>query len=617
MCGIACYLGNNKDEGLRFGTNAGKLLRHRGPDDSGIYNDETVTLSHTRLSILELSDLGHQPMYSSCGRYIIIFNGEIYNHLELRKKHLPNHHFRGHSDTETLIELFRVQQEKMLPEMVGMWALVIWDKEAKKIFISRDRYGQKPLYVRQTTDSWRLASEIIPLLAENEQPAFDPTALVEYLALGNYGHLGVHTFFKDVRQFPEGCYAWLGNGQKSIDPKHYWQLPDIDDKDKVPFDASIKKGLHDCIVDAVLSQTLSDVPIGITLSGGIDSSIIAGILATYYDKEINVFTAQSSESKYDETRYVNAVIDKYGTHNFKIHSKNLNELSIKNNLEKYIKIQEEPFGDPSIIAHGFLMNMAADAGVKVVLNGQGADELFFGYNNMTQAILSHQFKSLRLGKFANNISAMRLGNGFLLRVLLESFFPRLEYTLRTKSRIKRRDIILPEVSANVDNSLVSLYKYNNIYNVWRESVYGVHIPHLVHYDDRNAMAYSIEGRMPFLDHRVAEYVAKIRPCDFLKNGKRKYILRESCKQYLPDVVYDRIDKIGFYTPLVNSLNGDKGWISPQLVKNDLLTAAHTDELQHKLKSNTLGVNDALHIWRCLSVNIWMNEYNVKQINHAH
>ncbi len=365
------------------------------------------------------------------------------------------------------------------------------------------------------------------------------------------------------------------------------------------------------MVEAVLSQTLSDVPIGVTLSGGIDSSIIAGILATYYDKEINLFTAQSSESKYDETRYVDAVIAKYGRHKFRIHTSNLNELSIRNNIEKYIRIQEEPFGDPSIIAHGFLMQMSADAGVKVILNGQGADELFFGYNNMTQAVLSNQLKSLRLGKFAGNLGALKLGNGFFMRVLLESFFPNLEYSLRTKSRIKRRSILRHELSASADNDLVSLYKYNRTYNVWRESVYGVHIPHLVHYDDRNAMAYSIEGRMPFLDHRIAEYVATIRPCDFLENGRRKYILRESCRQYLPEIIYNRTDKIGFYTPLIHSLENDRQWIAGELAGNMVLTESHTRELQQKLKTGNLGINDALHIWRCVSVKIWMQEFGVK------
>ena len=610
MCGIACYLGDNKEKGLKFGTRAGRLLFHRGPDDIGIYNDDQITLTHRRLSILELSELGHQPMESSCGRYIIIFNGEIYNHLDLRKKYLSSHRFRGHSDTETIIELFRLKREEMLQEMVGMWALIIWDKEAKKIFISRDRYGQKPLYVRHIDNAWTLSSEIKALLEENKAIGYEPTALIEYLSLGNYGHLGIHSFFKGIHQFPQGSYAWLSNGQSAIVDKKYWTLPNIREEDKVPFDAKTERELHDCIVEAVLSQTLSDVPIGITLSGGIDSSIIAGILARYYDKGINIFTAQSLESKYDETKYVDDVIKMNANSNFIVHRNNLNSLSIKDHLEEYIKIQEEPFGDPSIIAHGFLMNMAASAGIKVVLNGQGADELFFGYNNMAQAILSKQMRSLQFNKFYQNLNSMKLGKKYLMRSLLESFLPDLEYNLRKKSRINRRSIIEGGLLGKVDNSLISLHKYNDIYNVWKESVYGVHIPHLVHYDDRNGMAKSLEGRMPFLDHRIAECVAKIKTNEFLKNGLRKYVLRESCKQYLPASVYNRKDKIGFYTPLINSLNNDKKWVSEKIKNNHLFKPAHTNHLLQKLDTGTLAMYDALQVWRCLSIMIWKKEYNV-------
>jgi len=611
MCGIACYLGSNKDEGLRFGQRAKALLHHRGPDSDGLYNHEQVTLAHTRLSILELTELGGQPMHSSCSRYTIIFNGEIYNHFDLRKKYLMEHHFRGHSDTETIVELFRLRQERMLEEMVGMWAIVIWDHETKKIFISRDRFGQKPIYIRRVRNAWKLASEIRPLLDEGTVNDYDPTAMAEFLALGNYGHLGVHTFLKDVQQFPEGSYTWLDSTQNSLQTKRYWEFPSVTERDKIPFDKKVQKQLHDHIVEAVLSQTLSDVPIGLTLSGGVDSSIIAGILAAYYDKDINIFTAQSPNSKFDETRYVNSVINKFGANNFIVHNKNVNELSIKDDLSKYIRIQEEPFGDPSIIAHGFLMGMSAKSGVKVILNGQGADELFFGYNNMAQAILSHQFRSLQIHKFYDNLSKLNLGRGAFLRIILETFYPGMAHNLRNRSRIKRREIVKPELLQNVDNSIISVHKYNSIYNVWLESIYGVHIPHLVHYDDRNGMAHSIEGRMPFLDHRIAEYVAQIKPDDFLKMGRRKYLLREACKQYLPDIVYKRTDKIGFYTPLINILAKDAEWVGQQMMENNLLTGARVTQLFNKLRQNTLDVNEALQIWRCISANIWMKEYHVK------
>jgi len=611
MCGIAGYIGRNKEEGLSFGRKADVLLQHRGPDDSGIYNEDRVTLLHRRLSIVDLSACGHQPMVSSCGRYTMVFNGEIYNHQELRNKYLPGHNFRGHSDTETIIELFRLQQEAMLKEMVGMWAIIIWDKERNKAFVSRDRYGQKPLYVRRISDSWQLSSEQKPLLKAGEEPGYDATAMAEYLALGNYGHLGIHTFFRDIRQFPQGCYCWLSDEAQIITPVKYWELPDISAKDKVPFDKEVQKELHDRIVEGVLSQTMADVPIGITLSGGIDSSIIAGILATYYDKEIHVFTAQTPNSKYDETKYVDAVINNFGKSKFIVHNKNLEELSIKKDLAKYIKIQEEPFGDPSIMAHGFLMKMAAEAGIKVILNGQGADELFFGYNNMAQAILLQQLTSMHFSKFSANLKAMKLGKTYMLRTLLKSVAPGIETSLRSRSRIKRRDVLAPALLKDVDNSLIGQYKYDSIYDVWRESIYGVHIPHLVHYDDRNGMANSIEGRMPFLDHRIAEYVATIRPDDFLKHGLRKYILRESCRQYLPDLIYNRTDKIGFYTPLIDALAHDREWVTTQLHNRPLLKDETAGALLGKLPGKILTIPEALLIWRSLSASLWMDEFGVK------
>lgn len=610
MCGIAGYIGNSKEEGMQFATRAGTILQHRGPDDSGIYSDETVTLLHRRLSILDLSPSGHQPMTSSCGRYTMVFNGEIYNHLDLRNKYLARHTFRGHSDTETILELFRMIQEKMLAEMVGMWAIIIHDKETNRVFISRDRYGQKPVYTRRIGNTWRISSEVKPLLESHEHPAYDATAMAEYLALGNYGHLGVNTFYRDIKHFPQGCYAWLHVSDAVIDAKKYWQLPSISERDKVPFDEKAKKELHDTVVEGVLSQTLADVPIGITLSGGIDSSIVAGILATHYDKEIHIFTAQAQGSRYDESKYVDAVIKQFGKSNLILHRRNLDTLSVKDGLEKYINIQEEPFGDPSIMAHGFLMQMAKEAGIKVVLNGQGADELFFGYNNMAQAILLKQLRSLQFGKFSKNLKAMNLGKVYMLRTLLKSLAPGMEVKLRAKSRISRREIINPALLRNVDDSLVPLHSYNDVYDVWQESVYGVHIPHLVHYDDRNGMANSIEGRMPFLDHRIAEYVATIRPEDFLVNGQRKYILREACRQYLPDVIYNRTDKIGFYTPLVDALVRDKQWVAAQVNNADVLVSAHKASLTNKLNRGALTTPEALQIWRAISVTTWASVFNI-------
>ncbi len=609
MCGIACYLGMSVEEGLHFVENAKGKLFHRGPDDYGIFTDSSVAFLHRRLSILELSEFGHQPMSSSNGRYVIIFNGEIYNHLDLRAKYLPNHKFRGHSDTETIIELFSILQEKMLDEMVGMWAITIWDKEARKLFVSRDRYGQKPVYIRRKNDGWYIASEMKVLLNPTDKNTCDVLQLVEYIALGNYGHLGEHTFFEDIKHFPQGSYAWVSASDSELQPKRYWYLPNIKESDKIPFDNNAKAKLHDIMVEAVLSQTLSDVPIGLTLSGGIDSSIVAGILGAYYKEEVHIFTAQAKNSKYDETKYVDAVLA-HSSKKFIVHRQDSSEIVLSKSLEKYINIQEEPFGDPSIIAHGTLMDMTAKAGIKVILNGQGADELFFGYTNMAQSILIQQFKKMKFIDMYKNLSAMGMGNKYIMRVVFSSLFPKKESDMRNKSRLSRRGHIVESLMDQVRDVNIDLPSYDSFYDVWVESVYGIHIPHLVQYDDRNGMANSIEGRMPFLDHRIADFVATIKSHEFLKEGKRKYILREACKQYIPDLVYNRKDKIGFHTPLPSLVMRDKEWILNNINNTSIVNKDFVEKLHGLLNSGNLHVNDALHIWRVLSVMLWAKCYSV-------
>jgi asparagine synthase (glutamine-hydrolysing) len=263
------------------------------------------------------------------------------------------------------------------------------------------------------------------------------------------------------------------------------------------------------------------------------------------------------------------------------------------------------------MAHGFLMGMAAEAGIKVILNGQGADELFFGYNNMAQAILLQQLRAFKIGKFRENLDKMNMGRTYMLRTLLKAFAPGIETRLRNKARVQRRTVLANGLATMANDSLIGHYDYSKPYDVWRESLYAVALPHLVQYDDRNGMSRSIEGRMPFLDHRIAEYAATIQPDDFLKHGKRKYLLREACRQYLPDEVYHRTDKIGFYTPLTDALYRDAQWVADYLTKNKLYQPAITQTLLQRLQQKTLDTPASLQIWRCLSVQVWMEELGVQ------
>lgn len=615
MCGIAFALGGETTRALMFAERANCLLAHRGPDGQGIFQDKQVILSHRRLAILDLSEAGAQPMHSEDKRYVIVHNGEIYNHLQLRNEFLPHTTFQGLSDTETLLKLYAHLGEKMLQHLVGMWAFAIWDNKEESLFVCRDRYGQKPLYYRTLSDGTLLfCSEIKPLIEEGEQPLMNETAVVEYLALGNYGHLGNQTFFKEIRSFRQGHYATIKAGETPFKEQQYWCLPKVEEKDKIPFDHQQRSRLESIIQEAVSSQLLSDVKVGATLSGGLDSSIVVGAVAKIKNTPTPVFTAQSINSKWDESQYVKAVEEKWGTPKIDLHWKELNQTSIADHLVHYITVQEEPFGDPSIMAHGFLIGMAKDNGVKVVLGGQGADEVFFGYENMIASLLSSGIRKGHWSWVKENLQHKAMTATGLLRLLAGAFSPGLERLARKKSRHTKRSFIVEKLQSKVNDQIVKLARTSHFYEVWTESVYGVHLPHLLHYDDRNSMSNSIEGRMPFLDHRIAEFAAKIKSDDFFVKGESKNLLRRACADLLPSKVLNRKDKIGFYTPLQDMLKRDIIWIEEVLTSYQDINKFIVPEVWKSdvsfFKTDQQSVERSLRLWRVLSFVVWMKIFRI-------
>lgn len=615
MCGIAAILTPNREKKEHFTKRCLELLHHRGPDAQGRWIDEYVGLAHTRLSILDLSETGSQPMHSESGRYVIVYNGEVYNHLELRKKHFPRKKWHGHSDTETILALFEKLNTDVFPEMVGMWALAIWDKIAKKLLISRDRYGQKPLYYRfYDNGSFALASEIKPLLISGQSNRANPLMVAEYLALGNYDHLGAQTFFAEVEQLLPASFAWVTPNQRGLPIQKYWELPAVPRQDKIPVGTKEVEQLKETLIDAVRSQTLSDVPIGATLSGGLDSSLAVGILAsgTTESNPLSVFTAQTPGSRWDESHYVKAVTDKWGAR-LCLRTKDLNRVRISESLEKNLLIQEEPFGDPSIIAHGFLMDMTKEAGIKVILGGQGADEVFRGYPHNIHQLFSHELSQFNFSYALPELHKAGFHKQETLRILLGAFFPHLERKLRLKSREKRRFFLskeLQEAAREAENQN-TLALANNWEDSLRESVQGIHIPHLVHYDDRNGMARSIEGRMPFLDHRLLELVSNFAPEFFFHQGFSKKLIRKAGKDFLPKAVLRRKDKLGFFTPIHEMLRHEINW-----VEEIVLTNFWTDFEVIKsditfYKTNGASNERSQRLWRVLSLLTWVKLFRIK------
>jgi asparagine synthase (glutamine-hydrolyzing) len=600
MCGVACLLGSTDTS---FIERARQQLKHRGPDSNGMYSDGAIQMLHTRLSILDLTPSGHQPMVSHTGRYVISFNGEIYNHQALRDKYLSGFNFCGHSDTETILELFALKGERMLEEMVGMWAILIWDTETKRLFVSRDRFGQKPMYYIQHNGALAIASEIKPLLPLLPGTTPDYTMVTEYVAMGNYGHLGTRTFFKEVTQVPTSAYAWISTPDETIKWQYYWRIPKLPTKGGRKADAAFLKELKGAIEEAVFSQTLSDIPIGITLSGGIDSSIIAGILLRHYPEKLHVFTSQTPGSKYDETKYVDAVLrgfeDKYV-----LHKTNLNQLFTPGDVGRSISIQEEPFGDPSIIAQHQLMKLADEHNIRVILGGQGADEIFWGYDNLLSAVLGKAILKGRTDLVKYWMDTTRMSRGTQMRSAMIGLLPSIERKMRQRSRNKRKEFLPEAWKLAADKTEVA--NYSDLDAVWEDSLRGVHIPHLLHYDDRNGMSVSVEGRMPFMDHRILELVAQLDPLEHIRDGVRKSILRKACDEYLPMEVKQRRDKVGFFTPLHSYI-----WDNIELFRKpveDIGTKQILGDFE-LCKNRSMSPEATRRLWRVYSFDLFMREFN--------
>jgi len=616
MCGIAAFLGEDAAAGQAFAARANQVMAHRGPNDHDTYTDTGVVLAHRRLSILDLSRRGHQPMVSPDGRYVLSYNGEIYNHWSLRPALERHWTFQSTCDTETLLAALAIDGPAALKGMVGMWALTLWDTQEQRLLVSRDRYGQKPLYWRQTPDgALRFASEIAALIEPDERPTAHAPALAEFLALGSYDHIPGRTFFEDVRAFPPGCSAWVERGARTVSPERYWRFPVKPKSELRPFDETARKTFHAAFMEAVESQVLSDVPVAATLSGGIDSSCVVGAMASLASAgPVKVFTAQAKGSAYDESAYVAAVKQRWGDR-LDIETIASERIVLSRLAPEVVQAQGEPFGDPSMIAHNLIVRAAAGSGIGVLIGGQGADEILFGYPYMSASVLASE---LRCGDRLWALGQMgRLGRGVSqqLRVVGSAVAPGLEQVMRRRSHRAHSHWLTPALRTAGEAGAPTLAPLSDIQAFWRESVEAVALPHLVHYDDHNTMRYSIEGRMPFLDHRLAEVLSGIDTPAFFQDGRRKAPLREACADLLPQAVIDRRDKIGFHTPLPDLLRAEidwvRGWVCGDAARAaGLYDVAWMDARCAELAAGSAEGYAAGAVWRALVVMLWADAFKV-------
>ncbi|MGI9077735.1 MAG: asparagine synthase (glutamine-hydrolyzing) [Gemmatimonadaceae bacterium] len=621
MCGIAGLLtaGWTHASSAERAATMSATLAHRGPDARGVWAEGPVALGHRRLSIIDLSDAGCQPMHYADGRLVLVYNGEIYNYRELRHE-LEGHgrRFRTGTDSEVVLAAYAEWGVKALDRFNGMWALVIWDRERRELFAARDRAGKKPFYYALDSEqTLYFGSEVRALRAVGLRFGLNPQAAFDFLTQGTYGHLEGEGFFAGLHELPPAHYFIVQPGKTPI-PRRYWDIPVVRERDRIPYDSSFRKQFRELLTDAVALRLRSDVPVGATLSGGLDSSTLALCIDDVTGgAPLHLFTSLYPGASYDETPYFDAVVQRLRSPI--VHRTVPPDDGWKERLLTVLDHQEEPFGDTSIFAHYHLMAAARAAGVPVVLSGQGGDELLMGYPGMVTAYLGHLVGSGQLPSAVREIGAWSTALGSSRASVLRSL---LLHTLPLRLRDTVRARALAAVARRVTDELlerVTLRRFADERGRTSFDSYIVQvfkrfaIPHLTHYDDRNGMAFAVEGRMPFLDYRLVELMFSVSYDALYHVGVSKRVLREAFADRLPDLVRLRRDKIGFYTPLASWLGGIKEWIMEVMEPERVRAAGILDPVRYsrRFKDFCRGDHSAeLEVWRGFIFHLWVSRFDV-------
>ena len=548
MCGISGII-NLKNNNVNQADIQSMMsaMRHRGPDDEGVFVDKNIGLGFVRLSIIDLSPAGHQPMNSSDDRYVIVFNGEIFNYVELREElKQKGYVFKTDTDTEVLINSYIEWGEGCQHRLNGMWAFAIFDKVEKSVFFSRDRYGIKPFYYFQNEEIFAFASEIPSLLkAWKGKVEANMQSIFDYLVFNRTDQTN-ETFYKDISKMQHGHCLKINIGDRiSIpEPNKWYELKlEIGRRNNQRLTIDEFTSLFD---DAIRIRLRSDVPIGVCLSGGLDSSSIVSTLIKKFDKkDLNTFSAVYQQGQFgDESKFINMYQEEL-KNMFYI---NPNHTSLIDDLNKFIEIQGEPIPATGPYAQYKVMELA-HGNVVVTLDGQGADEMLAGYHYFFgfyfKDLLKH-FKIIRLikeiYKYLNTHKSL-----FGIKTFIYFLLPKY---LRTKARVDEKSYLNSEFVEKYGktNSIAgNLYAANSL-NEALINHFEYKLEHLLKWEDRNSMAFSLEARVPFLDHRLVEATLSADGRDIIINGMTKAPLREAMKGILPEEIRLRVDKTGFDTP---------------------------------------------------------------------
>lgn len=666
MCGIAGLFGIGAGHDLFHWIKAmTQTVAHRGPDDEGylfflqpgeivacggsVTPDEVflsslpftpiqsfpdnlrnaavrAALGHRRLSIVDVSPGGHQPMCLADRRFWVVYNGEIYNHIELRRElEAVGHRFITKSDTEVLLAAYREWGRECLHRFNGMFAFIVLDCEAERVFIARDRFGVKPLYF------WRSAAGFFAVASEIKQftvlPGWNPLVngqrAYDYLNWGLLDHTE-ETMFNGVFQLRGGEYIEcdLDELHTSIPVRRWYELPER------VFSGSFNEACHKfraLLADSIRLRLRADVAVGSCLSGGLDSSAIV-CLANQLLRSGNVFDCQctfsacATDRRFDERHYMEEVVKATGVQAFYTYP-SLEYLF--DCLEAITWHQDEPFGSSSIYAQWCVFKLAAESHVKVLLDGQGADELLAGYHGFfgpyfSGLLVSWQWASLwREIKFVKQRHG--LGYGYAAKQIANMTLP--EFIRQPLLKMVGRAAVAPEwldrsklVCCDDDPYAARGRKTASVNELAASLLTSTGLPMLLHWEDRNSMAHSIESRVPFLDYRMVEFMMGLPPKYKMSEGITKRVMREGLRGVLPEKIRNRMDKMGFVTP-------EEAWIKehdPELFLSKLSDAIEVSQgiLNRKainiLERQVAGQDPfSFLVWRMISFGYWMARFGLR------
>jgi asparagine synthase (glutamine-hydrolysing) len=642
MCGIAGII-HFDGAPVEQGTLASMMhvQKHRGPDDEGIHLDPSASigLGHRRLSIIDLSPAGHQPM-CYLDRYWITYNGEVYNYIELRQElERQGYHFTSQTDTEVILAAYRHWGVNCLSRFNGMWGLAIWDAKEQVLFCARDRFGVKPFYYFSDHRRFAFASEIKAVAEYLRRTGAAPVApnhdrVCDYLISGGISDHTPETFFKAIYALPPAHYLEVKGGQLRIE--RYYAL-DPDHELRLSGNSAYAERFAELLTDSVRLRLRSDVPVGSCLSGGLDSSAIVCLanrllfpdgardIAAVRAQQKTFSSAYEEYQQYDERRYISEVL-KYtnadGHYVFPSGQRLFSE-----DIHKLIWHQEEPFPNLSPYAQFNVFRLARESGIKVMLDGQGSDEMLAGYHGFYLFRFLDLAYQGRLAQLAHEIGQYcHLHNYSPLSAIRHVVTNAVHYSLPRswqrqwfEWRQPKHHPLFAVRRARVENGWEDSLRWRNQRGYLTEALYRATtksslIP-ILRYEDRNSMAFSLEARVPFLDYRLVEFLFALPGEQKVADGYTKMVQRRGMQGVMPESIVRRTDKIGFPAPdaewfqtagrdFVRDLFASASFAEREYFNAGAIRQAFDEFCAHSVKA---GIS-AAQIWLCVNVELWLRSF---------